>query len=344
MEVSSQKVSRIFSGGGEVHYILPHFQREYAWDKKNWITLLEDIFNIYQVYDPLLEPEHFMGALVVINDGTRNGTIPAFKLVDGQQRLTSLSIILCVLARLVENSHPSLFRRIRKLLVNEDEEGLIRYKVVPTSKYGNRDTYIAILEGKGIEGEGGRIEEAFRFFDQQLKLRISQNIDSERLFLVIVNCLHFVFIQLSQNERPYEIFESLNAKGKELTQADLVRNYIAMRLPEKQQEITFEQYWAKIENLLHESRLVGRGNNGELTAFLRHYLSMRAGVLINFEHVYERFRDRMEKEFRDLQAFIEEIEELYRFATYYNMFLRPEEMSYSPIRDLLENLNILERI
>ena len=89
MEVSSQKLNRVFSGGGEIHYVLPHFQREYAWERKNWTTLLEDIIAVYQVYDQANEPEHFMGALVVINDGTRNGTIPAFKLVDGQQRLTS---------------------------------------------------------------------------------------------------------------------------------------------------------------------------------------------------------------------------------------------------------------
>jgi uncharacterized protein with ParB-like and HNH nuclease domain len=343
MEVSSQKVSRIFSGGGEVHYILPHFQREYAWDKRNWIILLNDIFSVYEIYDPNSEPpEHFMGALVVINDGTRNGTIPAFKLVDGQQRLTSLSLVLCALAYLVEGSQPALHKKIKKLLINEDESNIVRYKLVPTSKYGNQAAYIAILEDEELEEDGGRIKEAFEFFRQQLGLRISKDIDPERLYLVIVNCLHFVFIQLSQNERPYEIFESLNAKGKELTQADLVRNYIAMRLPEQQQEGVFERYWAKIENLLHESRLIGRGNNGELTAFLRHYLTMRAGVLINFEHVYERFRDRMQQEFKDTQLFIKEIEQLYRFATYYSMFLRPQETEYDPIQTRLQHLNILE--
>jgi uncharacterized protein with ParB-like and HNH nuclease domain len=343
MEVSSQKVSRIFSGGGEVHYVLPHFQREYAWNKKNWITLLDDIFSIYQIYNPDAEPpEHFMGALVVINDGTRNGTIPAFKLVDGQQRLTSLSLILSALAYLVENSQPSLYRKIKKLLINEDEDGIVRYKIVPTSKYNNRDTYISILEGGGLGEEGGRVHEAFQFFYQQLKLRISENVNPEYLYFVIVNCLHFVFIQLSQNERPYEIFESLNAKGKELTQADLVRNYIAMRLPEQHQEKVFESYWAKIENLLHESRLIGRGNNGELTAFLRHYLTMRGGVLINFEHVYERFRDRMESEFKTSEAFIQEIIQLTRFATNYSMFLRPQEAKYEPIEQQLSNLNVLE--
>jgi len=66
--------------------ILPHFQRQYAWEKKHWQTLLNAVFTIYDAYTPDKEPEHFMCSLVVVNDGSHNGTVPAYKVVDGQQR------------------------------------------------------------------------------------------------------------------------------------------------------------------------------------------------------------------------------------------------------------------
>ena len=94
MKADSYKISKVFSSGGEIHYVMPHFQRQYSWGKTEWQVLLDDAIAIYEEYDPEREPEHFIGSLVVINDGTRNGTIPAFNLVDGQQRLTTLSFAL----------------------------------------------------------------------------------------------------------------------------------------------------------------------------------------------------------------------------------------------------------
>ncbi len=106
MKSDSLKISKVFSSGGDIHYVLPHFQREYAWEKTHWDTLLVDTFAIHDEMQPATddsqppELEHFLGSLVVINDGTRNGTVTAFKLVDGQQRLTTLSLLLCALSRI----------------------------------------------------------------------------------------------------------------------------------------------------------------------------------------------------------------------------------------------------
>ena len=159
---------------------------------------------------------------------------------------------------------------------------------------------------------------------------------------MLTNCFQVVFIDLNQNESPYKIFESLNAKGKTLSQADLVRNYIAMKLPASGQEEVFNKYWSKIEEALQEKRTVGRSRLGELTAFLRHYLTMRSGVLCAEEHVYARFRDRIEKEFVSSSTFIEEIASLRHFAEIYNKLLRPETEPRAEIRDALNRLNTLE--
>jgi hypothetical protein len=120
----------------------------------------------------------------------------------------------------------------------------------------------------------------------------SATLDPERLFLILTQTFQVVFIDLNRDENPYQIFESLNGKGKPLSQADLVRNYIAMRLSPKAQEKVFHNHWTTVEDKLRDQRIVGRSRLGELTAFLRHYMAMRSGVLCSEEHVYARFRDR----------------------------------------------------
>jgi uncharacterized protein with ParB-like and HNH nuclease domain len=342
MKADSLKISKVFSTGGDVHYILPHFQREYAWEKTNWQTLINDIFSIYEIYNDKEPPEHFLGALVVINDGTRNGTVPVFRLVDGQQRLTTISLFLCALGRLVERSHPVLYKKIRRLLVNEDERGELYFKLLPTIKYGDRQSYLAILKREALpENVESKIPEAFTYLAKELEARFQQGkFDPEQLFVVLANCLQVVFIDLDQRERPYEIFESLNYKGKSLSQADLVRNYIAMKLPESHQARVFENYWSPIESMLQERRTVGRSRLGELTAFLRHYLAYLSGNLCNEEHVYSRFRDRGQQMSAD--SFVQEIAILNRFAGYYDRLLRPESEPNLKVRRLLRRLNTLE--
>lgn len=342
MKAESLRINKVFSAGGDVHYILPHFQREYAWEKDNWQTLVKDIFGVYDVYDDKKPPEHFMGALVVINDGTRNGTVPVFRLVDGQQRLTTISLFLHALAQLVKESDPKLYKRIQRILVNEDEPDLLYYKLLPTRKYGDQDSYLAILKNQPAPANvDSKIPLAYAYFYKELSGRLQQaQFDPNQLFIVVMNCLQVVFIDLNQNERPYEIFESLNYKGKTLTQADLVRNYIAMKLPEQHQTGVFETYWSPIEAMLQERRTVGRSGLGELTAFLRHYLAYHSGILCNEEHVYSRFRDRGET--LDAEAFVAEIAILKRFAGYYNRLLRPDQEPDKEISQKLTRLNALE--
>lgn len=347
MKADSLRISKVFSSGGDVHYVLPHFQREYAWEKTEWQALLTDVFSVYDVYpqgddESMPLPEHFMGSIVVINDGARHGVIPVFKLVDGQQRLTTISLILYAFARLVAESQPAIAKKAYRLLVNEDESDGLYFKVLPTTKYGDREVYAALIKNElPLPQTESRIPQAFNYIYEQLSNKInSGQVDPERLFLVLNNALQVVFIDLNQQERPYEIFESLNAKGKQLTQADLVRNYIAMRLPEVKQETVFNKHWSPIETLLQEKRQVAR--LGEITAFLRHYLAIWSGQLPNAEHVYPRFRDRIEGNFKETDEFIAEIARLHQFAIYYDRLLRPENEPNSIIRAKLQRLTILE--
>ena len=348
MRVDSLTVANVFHNSGYVHYALPHFQREYAWEQDNWATLLEDACAIHDELpdeddDEGVKIEHFFGSLVVVNAGTFAGIGTRFALVDGQQRLTSLSLVLCALREIVREETPSLAKQINRLLVNEDQEGNTFFKVLPTTKYGDRTAYQAIICGDTPASDESRIPEAYKYFIRELKQRVQTgSIQSQRFFRVIAGAFQVVFISLNQNESPYKIFESLNAKGKPLTQADLVRNYIAMTLPIARQEDAFCEHWSPIEQMLQEKRAVGRSGIGELTAFLRHYLAHRMGTLCNEKHVYARFRDRMNREFADSSKFVTEVSTLHRFAVFYERLLRPQLEPDAATRKAMQDLEVLD--
>ena len=352
MKSESLRIAKLFQNGGDIHYVLPLFQREYTWEKPQWQTLLQDALAIHDEMQTAPEDgaskppdvEHFLGSIVVINDGTRNGTVPAFQVVDGQQRLTSLSLLLCALGRAVEKPPAGFQKRIRRLLLNLDEEGDVRFKLLPTSKYGDRAAYTALVGGEeAAPPTDSRVPLAFDYFLKELTQRIAGgSVNPERLFLALTQAFQVVFIDLNRDESPYRIFESLNAKGKPLSQADLVRNYLAMRLSPTGQEKVFDGQWAHVEALLQERRVVGRSRLGELTAFLRHYLAMHTGVLCSEEHVYARFRDRAEREYATEQEFADEVAVLRRFAEFYDHLLRPEGEASPAASAVLAALNVLE--
>jgi uncharacterized protein with ParB-like and HNH nuclease domain len=142
MQAEPLSISKVFRSGGDIHYVLPPFQREYSWEKKQWEALLKDAFAIYEEYDAEYDdeednnpPEHFLGSLVVINDGNHNDVIDTYKLVDGQQRLTTISLLCCALRNIVKLNNPKLASRYHKMLVNsgEESEDDTYYKVLPTN-------------------------------------------------------------------------------------------------------------------------------------------------------------------------------------------------------------------
>jgi uncharacterized protein with ParB-like and HNH nuclease domain len=347
MKADSLSIAKVFSSGGDIHYVLPYFQREYTWEREHWMTLLNDALAVCaeipeegtanEVHGNI---EHFLGSIVVVLDGMLGGTVSSFKLVDGQQRLISISLLLKALGKILGPTHAHLSRKVDKFLVNADEQGELFFKMLPTTKSGDRSAYCALMKGDEIPEGSSKITLAYRFFERELTSRMSDGLNPERLLQVILNAFQVVFINLNANESPYRIFESLNAKGKPLTQGDLVRNYIAMALPATSQERAFTRSWSRVEDLLQESRKVGRLT--ELTSFLRHYLAMHSGVLCDESHVYARFRDRIEKEFSGNGALEEELARIAVFAAHYDRLLRPAGFLDKQTANAIARLNALE--
>ncbi len=338
--------AKVFANRGDIQYVLPHFQREYRWEERHWKTLWDDAMLTYDALpadedDQARFPEHFLGALVVVPDGTAQGLVPVHRLVDGQQRLTTLSLLLCALGQQIQTSHPALSRQIRRLLLNSDIEGDLRFKVLPTTKNNDRAIYCALIEGTPAPDGPSHARPALRFFEKQIEGALATNhIAPDRFFKVLINAFQVVWVELDKDENAYQIFESLNTKGERLGETDLVRNYIAMRLPSGAQEQIFHEVWAPIEAVLNDQRRVGRSGLGELTAFLRHYDAMQSGVLPAEKNIYARFRDEMKP--LDDAEFVAALHRIREFAALYDGLLRPDKGGDKPLRVALMRLNALD--
>lgn len=340
MKADDYRMGKVFLSGGDIQFVLPIFQREYAWEEEEWQTLWDDIHEIYIAKDKNAL-EHFLGSLVVIAEDGKTVLGQTYTLVDGQQRLTSISVLLCALRDLLD-ADDKLRRKINRYLRNDDAEGNFRYKILPTVKYDDRKSYIAMVNGNPYKRTRSRIVDAYKFYKSLLNRCIEANEINPALFFdCLLSSIYIVFIELNRTDKPYKIFESLNHRGKSLTQADLVRNYIAMRLPHNMQQEVFDSDWSKIEDKLSDRRETAR--IPELTAFLRHYLALQLGDLPRVDQVYNLFRDRIEKRMKPSDSeFVKEIQKLNRFASFYDRLLRPDNESRTKVKMQLRKLNILE--
>ncbi len=262
MKASETKLQTILEGTQQ--YVVPLFQRPYSWEKKQWEVLWEDLTELTE--QETIRP-HFMGSIVTIQDDSVPEGVSQYLLIDGQQRLTTILILLAVVRdRAKQNPDAEvceLGEEINEtILINRFKKGLERYKLQPTQS--DRPDFHKIIDAGSPSSEKSLINECYRFFDKELK---KQAIDLNYIKKAIIGGLSLVSITLDDDENPYLVFESLNAKGKPLTQADLIRNYFFMRIQVGKQEEIYAQYWEPMQNALSDN----------LTECIRHYL-MKDGL------------------------------------------------------------------
>ncbi|MDD9955245.1 MAG: DUF262 domain-containing protein [Anaerolineaceae bacterium] len=337
MEAYIVDMAKVFNHGGETHFVLPRFQRAYTWEQKQWQTLWDDLLELRNFSRESRRAEHFLGAMVVIGEQASPLHIKTYIVVDGQQRLLTISSLLCALAQLTQDE--LLQEQIRSYLVNRFGEGEQRYKVMPTQRYGDRETWQALVEGRVAPEESkSRLARACAYYRRVAdKIIMQKHLTAQELFESIIHNLKIVFINLQREERPHQIFESLNAKGVDLTIPELVSNYLAMRLPQAEQDDAYECHWEPITSMLDDRR----GN--ELTAFLQHYLARFTRRNEARSRFYDAFRLRMERDFLDPAAFRGELATLHLHACFYDRLLRPDREPDHSLRDLVNRITILNR-
>ncbi len=327
MEASPARVIQYFNG--EKQNLIPLFQRPYTWTENNWKSLWDDLMVQYEVGDTGI---HFMGAIVSVPARAIPVGVSKYLIIDGQQRLTTVSIILCALRDVLDPKSASLIQEV--YLTNRHVELEDILKFVPTQ--ADRDVYRAIALDREIpeNNRDVRIAAAYHFFKSRLLNDTDLNdepVDPSKVLTILKQSLQVVMINLADDDDPYLIFESLNFKGEPLNQADLVRNYILMRFKHTisaggEQERVYSKYWVPLERML----------TSNLTEFFRHY-TMKNGDDIKKGGIYAAIRTRLKR--MDSTLEIEsEIESMQKFGGFYAGFLSPEKEQMETISNCLDDI------
>jgi uncharacterized protein with ParB-like and HNH nuclease domain/predicted transport protein len=311
-------------------FVIPIYQRNYSWDEKQCQQLWEDILRV-GANDSV--PLHFIGSIVYVQGGHASVSSGAPLLViDGQQRLTTLTILLEALARFTGNNEPidgfSAKKLKHKYLTNPLEDDDRFYKLLLSDT--DKTTLKALIREAELPKEFSiRIKENFDFFAEA----ISENSSKIEIICSGINKLMIVDIALERDqENPQLIFESMNSTGKALSEADLIRNYILMGLEHGLQTEIYQDLWRPMEVEFGQEAY-----GDQFDDFIRHYLTIKSGDIPRLSEVYEAFKEYSVKYFADGGNVRELVADIRKFAHYF-VAMALEKESNSKLRPLFDDL------
>lgn len=327
MDATKGNIYAILNGNKQ--FLIPVYQRYYSWETEQCSRLWNDIVDMQKKN----KVGHFVGSIVNIAEQAMPTGVQKYMIIDGQQRLTTLSLLLIALRDYAE-AHPedgtiNAKRIDNMLLKNEYEDGDERYKLLLTET--DRDLLICLVEKKPISDPGmSRILSNYNFFAGKIS---DMELQPKDVYEAIGK-LQIVNITLDRNvDDAQAIFESLNSTGKELSESDLIRNYVLMGLEPAEQCYVYEHMWRPMELLFDYEK-----QDSVMDRFFRDYLTMKTTRIPKIDHVYEGFKAyHLNCEFATIR---ELCADLLTYATYYtNMVFRRSSNSalkslYSDIGDL----------
>ncbi|MXZ55273.1 MAG: DUF262 domain-containing protein [Gammaproteobacteria bacterium] len=292
-------------------FVIPIYQRTYSWSERECRQLWDDILRTGSDDDI---PAHFLGSIVYIEGGDFHvTTLSSLLVIDGQQRLTTVMLILEALARRLGDDEPVRGFSAKKLrnyhLLNSLEDGEDRYKLLLTQT--DKTSLLNLMQQKPLPEEPSvRIEQNFTFFKEQIR-KLGNDLGS------LCNGLDkLIVVDISLNrsqDNPQLIFESMNSTGRELSQADLIRNYVLMGLEPTHQTKLYEDHWRPIEIAF------GQEAYGEyFDDFMRHYLTLKSnGEIPKIRAVYEAFKAHSNKPEIITDGIDNLVADIHVFAKYY---------------------------
>jgi uncharacterized protein with ParB-like and HNH nuclease domain len=336
MDVAEASFNEIISQA-RTQFVIPIWQRLYSWETKEWNDLWEDLTNLYKKLRKEELAEHFLGSIVVKTVEEKVGEITKRVLIDGQQRLTTL-LLICALIRNKARIEGN------ESLANEIEDSLLfnkyakraedRPKLRPTE--ADRKLFDAIITGEDVEEHdtGSQLYAAYKFFAGVLA---NNKYDLEGL-LNGIRKLKIVTIRLDERDNPNRIFETLNYRGKELSQSDLIRNYFMMAIKDLvKADQVYNDVWLPMQQNLGLDTLERMEN---LESFLRHYIIMIKQRVIREDKIYAEMRDRLKDSNED--EVISELKTIKKYSQYYERLLYPIREEDTYIRKGIQRLNRLK--
>lgn len=291
-------------------FVIPIYQRTYSWTEKECLQLWQDTLRAGRE-DKI--NVHFVGSIVYIEEGISQITSRSPVLViDGQQRLTTITLLLAALSRVVGEREPvkgfSAPKILKRYLVDEDEEDDSHYKLLLTQT--DKETLKSFVSGKEPPADQSiRISQNYELFHEWL---VKHDAELETVCKGLSK-LVIVDIALTRSQdNPQLIFESMNSTGRELSQADLIRNFVLMGLEPKLQTRLYREYWRPMEVEFGQEAYTS-----QFDSFMRHYLTYKTGAIPKESEVYEQFKKHSNNSNVQAAGIEELVRELLSFARYY---------------------------
>ncbi|GAA5107630.1 DUF262 domain-containing protein [Orbus sasakiae] len=295
-----------FLDGSDKRFIIPVYQRNYNWQIKHCKQLLDDLLTLIE--QPL--KPHFFGS--VVSSNMENGNREDYLIIDGQQRLTTVSILLVAMVNLLEKklvqvNDSKLKDKIKnRHLVDEYNTEFRKIRLKPINE--DRQAFDALFEDEVDFIATSNVTANYYFFKNEI---INKSIDLEHLYDAISR-LEIIDIFLEKSDDPQLIFESLNSTGLALEEGDKIRNYILMSLPPVVQEQYYVKYWHRIEKKTEFD------NYYYVSDFIKSYLTLKLGKTIVIRDIYFYFKD-FAKGYQKEALLID----LLHYASLYEKLLKP---------------------
>ncbi|RVZ75299.1 DUF262 domain-containing protein, partial [Helicobacter pylori] len=304
--------------------VIPIYQRVYSWKKEQCKQLWDDIIKIG---GDDKKDGHFIGSILYVLDGIKHTDNTLF-IIDGQQRLTTITLLFIALRNYLSEEVEILEKFSRKeiesYLINSDKDGDKKFRLILSES--DRDTLLSLIDkNKRKPSEPSlKIVENFKLFEKW----ISENTDKLETIFKGLEKLMIVWIALKkEKDDPQLIFESMNSKGIELAQTDLIRNYIVMETEVGKQEDFYNQYWRAMEEDFKQNETL-------FNQFVRHYLTIKIGKIPNEKRVYEAFKDYRQKEGIGIEDLLKDLK---KYCGYFCQIVFKEETD----KDLNKALSFL---
>ncbi|WP_025448441.1 DUF262 and DUF1524 domain-containing protein [Helicobacter pylori] len=293
MKAEATTLLGFFEENQNNQFVIPIYQRVYSWEKEQCKQLWDDIIKTGG-NDKM--NGHFIGSILYVLDGNTHSS--PLLIIDGQQRLTTITLLFIALRN--RSSDEVKREEIEDLyLINGDKNGDKKFKLILSES--DKDTLLSLIDkNKRKPSEPSvKIMENFKLFEKW----ISENTDKLETIFKGLEKLMIVYIALDkEKDDPQLIFESMNSKGIELTQTDLIKNYIVMETEtEEKQKDFYNGYWRAMEEDFKQNETL-------FNRFVRHYLTIKTGKIPNEKKVYKAFKDYQQKEGIEIEDLLKDLQ------------------------------------
>ena len=324
MEANKGYMVRLLNGDDK-KFVIPVYQRAYSWKKSDCELLLSDLLSVYEKGSQT----HFFGSIVYVANNL--GGYTEYIIIDGQQRITTVSLLLCAIRNyLMSFPREGVMINTKKIttayLTDEyaEDEKKLKLKLIEGDDYAYDQL---ISNSKPVEGS--LITANYQLFYDAVASMTDEQLNGLYDSIMKLEIVH-VSLEPSKGDDPQLVFESLNSTGQKLLEGDKIRNYVLMNMTSEKQEKFYKRYWEPLENIITKN---------DIDKFIRYYLSVKKHELASDKNIYFEFKSYANRQGNDAESILQD---MLMYADFYKIIKNASgiDNSYKAVLSRINKLQI----